>query len=274
MARRTSYASSATPTLSLSLHTIQNLYSSKAVFFSFSFDKGLNSHSLMLYCKSVQQAPLYKLMTVPAHGHLSARLIQTSISKSMLFFRISSLTFPFCTQEPLSVDGMKVFAYPSAKQPFWSSTLFLKLLPLFLVNTNVAKLFVSRCPPVLHFFVHRAFICTAVNSDAFYIFVITCGTGAGLNTASSFSIIAKSTKCWAGFFGKKHSPFFQKILLRSNNLPIQQISMTKQWKDTHLILWHVLQNKFGLSRLLCTFKSPDHGDELSSQIPHSREDKF
>ena len=32
MARRTSYASSATPTLSLSLHTTMNLHSSKALF--------------------------------------------------------------------------------------------------------------------------------------------------------------------------------------------------------------------------------------------------
>ena len=31
-------------------------------------------------------------------------------------------------------------------------------------------------PPVLHFFVHRAFICAAVNLDAFYIFLIACGT--------------------------------------------------------------------------------------------------
>ena len=35
VARRTSYASSATPTLSLSLHTIQNLHSSKALFLLF-----------------------------------------------------------------------------------------------------------------------------------------------------------------------------------------------------------------------------------------------
>ena len=83
-------------------------------------------------------------MTVPAHGHLSTRLIQTSISKSMPFFRISSLNFPFCTQELLSVDGMKVFSCPSAKQPLWSSTLFLKLTPLFLAYTSVVKLFVSR----------------------------------------------------------------------------------------------------------------------------------
>ena len=41
-----------------------------------------------------------------------------------------------------------------------------------------------------------------------------------------------------------------------------------------MILWHELQNKLGPSLLLCTFKSADHGDELSSQIPHSREDKF
>ena len=34
------------------------------------------------------------------------------------------------------------------------------------------------------------------------------------------------------------------------------------------------QNKLGSSLLLCTFKSPDHGDEFSSQIPYSREDKF
>ena len=131
-------------------------------------------------------------------------------------------------------------------------------------------------PPVLHFFVRRAFICAAVNSDAFYIFVITRGTSAGLNTASAFSIIAKSAKCWAGFFGKKHSPLFPKnpAQIWTNNLPIQQISMRKRWKDTHLILWHELQNKLGPSLLLCTFKSPDHGDELSSQIPHSREDKF
>ena len=143
MARRTSYASSSTPTLSLYLHTIQNLHSSKALFLLFFLFRKVLMGTRSC-CKSVLQAPLYKLMTIPAHGHLSTRLIQTSISKSMPFFRISSLTFPFCTQEPLNVDGMKVFACPSAKQPFWSFTLFLKLLPLFLVDTSVAKLFVSR----------------------------------------------------------------------------------------------------------------------------------
>ena len=84
-------------------------YNSESSLFKSSFSSLFSlrkvSHSC---CKSVLQAPLYKLMTVPAHGHLSTRLTQTSIS----------LTFPFCTQEPLSVDGMKVFACPSAKQPF------------------------------------------------------------------------------------------------------------------------------------------------------------
>ena len=116
VARRTSYASFATPTLSLSLHTILNLYSSKA--FSSLFPQRKVLVATRSCCKSVLQAPLYKLITVPAHGHLSTRLIQTSISKSMLFFRISSQTFPSFIQEPLSIDGMKVFACPSAKQPF------------------------------------------------------------------------------------------------------------------------------------------------------------
>ena len=83
--------------------------------------KVLAANSLML--KSVLQAPLYKFMAVPAHGHLSTWLIQTSIAESKLIFKISSLTFPFCTQEPLSVDEMNVFACPSAKQLFWSSTI-------------------------------------------------------------------------------------------------------------------------------------------------------
>ena len=84
-------------------------------------------------------------------------------------------------------------------------------------------------PPVLHFFMHRAFICAAVNSDAFYIFVITCSTEAVLNTASSFSIIAKSAKCWARLFGKKHSPFFQKIQLRYEQTTYQ--SNRFQWEN-------------------------------------------
>ena len=123
-------------------------YNSESSLFKSSFSSLFPLRKILIgtrsCCKSVLQAPLYKLMTIPAHGHLSTRLIQTSISKSMPFFRIFSLTFPFCTQEPLNVDGMKVFACPSAKQPFWSFTLFLKLLPLFLVDTSVAKLFVSR----------------------------------------------------------------------------------------------------------------------------------
>ena len=65
-----------------------------------------------------------------------------SIAESKLLFRISSLTFPFCTQEPLRADGMKVFACPTAKQPFsGSSTLFLKLAPLFRVLLNL----LSQC---------------------------------------------------------------------------------------------------------------------------------
>ena len=77
-------------------------------------------------------------------------------------------------------------------------------------------------------------------------------------------------------FWKKAQLLFPKnpAQIWTNNLPIQQISMRKRWKDTHLILWHELQNKLGPSLLLCTFKSPDHGDELSSQIPLSRKDKF
>ena len=81
-------------------------------------------------------------------------------------------------------------------------------------------------PPVLHFFMHMAFVCAAVKSDAFYIFVITCGKG----------------KVLSRIFWKKAQPLFPKIPLRyeQNNLPIQQISMRKRWKDTHLIL---VQNK-------------------------------
>ena len=97
-------------------------YNSESSFFKSSFSSLFSLRKILLAtrscCKSVLQAPLYKLMTVPAHGHLSTRLIQTSISKSMLFFRIFSLTFPFCIQEPLSVEGTNVFAYASAKQPF------------------------------------------------------------------------------------------------------------------------------------------------------------
>ena len=95
--------------------------------------------------KSVLQAPLYKLMAILESTWTLVNAVNTSISKSMLVFRISSLTCPFCTQELLSDDRMKVFACSSAKQLFWSSTLFLKpALLLFLVDKSIAKLFVSR----------------------------------------------------------------------------------------------------------------------------------
>ena len=139
-------------------------------------------------------------------------------------------------------------------------------------------------PPVSHFFVHRAFICAAVNSNTFLIYFCE----------RLYSTVHKSrpyylfilNHCQIGkvmsriFWKKSTAPFSKTSCSYMNKQPTDQnlnsFSMRKRCEKTltrYSDMCCVI-NLVPVFYFAHSISPDDHGDERPSQIPHSREDKF